>query len=206
LNYTLTLTFFLRPKSLSEESANLLVHVAQEVDVGEVELAGAGPRSAPVLAEEMSEENVQLVALPDQHQLHVGALPLLADEVDDGADLAGRRVVALLQRRFVDVDLRRCLNAENVVDPGRTDSQSDEEEHVDAVLQYVDSVVGHFLDGAPQRVRNDDLVLVLRAEVVKRKQTRVEVGDGRCDVHRPDAVHQERAIVAADVGGARERV
>ena len=54
-----------RRSSLSEESANFFVHVAQEIDVREVEISGPGTRRAAVFAQEVSEECVQLFPLPD---------------------------------------------------------------------------------------------------------------------------------------------
>jgi len=63
------------------------VHVAQEIDVGKVEVASAGAGRASILAEKVTEKNVQLVTLPHQHHSHEGALPLLPDEVDDGTNL-----------------------------------------------------------------------------------------------------------------------
>ena len=98
------------------------MHVAQEIDVGEVEVAGAGTRRTSILAEEVTEKNVQLVTLPHQHHPHEGALPLLPDEVDDGTNLPREGVVSFLQRRLLDVDLCCSLNTENVMDPRRIDS------------------------------------------------------------------------------------
>ena len=54
-------------------------------------------------------------------------------------------------------------------------------------------------------MRDGDAFLVLLVrEVVQRDQTRVEVGDGGSHVHGAEAVHQERAIVAAEVGAAAQ--
>ncbi len=62
------------------------------------------------------------------------SLPLLQDEVDNLPDLPRRRVVAFFQFRFLDVDLRRRLHAEHVVDPRRIDRQADVDEHEKAVF------------------------------------------------------------------------
>ena len=129
------------------------MHVAQEVDVGKVEVASTRPRSASVLTEEMTEKDVQLVPLSDQNQPHECPLSLLTDQLNDGQDLSGQRIVAHFERRFIDVNLRCRLHSKNVVNPRWIYSQTNVHKHVDAVLQNVHPVVGNFFYGASKGVR-----------------------------------------------------
>ena len=85
--------------------------------------------------------------------------------------------------------------------------QADVHEHVDSILQDVDPVVAHLLDGATEGVWDCRPILILfRIEVVQRDQPRVEVGHGWGDVHRSETVHEERSVVATHVSTARQGV
>ena len=183
------------------------MHVAQEIDIGEVEISSSWPRSATIFTKEVPEKRVQLVLLSDDDQFHIRSLSLLRDEIDNLADLPRRWIVTILKFGSVHVDLGGGLDSEDIADPSWTDSEPDEEKHEEAIFQDVDAVVGHFLDGTAKGMGNSNSIFViLDWEVVKWNQPRVEVSDGGGHVHGSEAVHEEGAIIAAEVSTAAKSV
>ena len=94
---------------LAEDISNLLMHMTQEVDVAE---SGASVGSGAILGEVMSEEHVQLFALPHEDEAQV-TRTLTPNGVDDAANASRQRRVSVRQRRRLHVDLRGARNAEH---------------------------------------------------------------------------------------------
>lgn len=85
--------------------------MTEEIDITE---STSAIMTSSVFGQIVSEEDVQLVSLSDDDQSHE-ARSLIADHVDDVTDSLGKRSVAGIQRRTVNVDLGSARNAKNVL-------------------------------------------------------------------------------------------
>ncbi len=94
----------------SDDSPDLLVHVTEEVNVAEAVVRV----TATILTQVVSEEHVQLVSLPDEHEAHEPGSPR-TKKFDQTAHSAGQRRVQIRQRSLFHVDLGGTGDAEHVL-------------------------------------------------------------------------------------------